>query len=94
MLSDLPISLELLEKNNNVNLNTPTILLKSPISDAWLGPECSSTGGFSTLFKVQAQRYLAASMDVIILKFKSANSLYISQPLKQLHIKSICAMWL
>ena len=37
------------------------------IWDAWLGLECSSGGGFNTHFKIQAQRYLAAIKDVIIL---------------------------
>ena len=78
----LPTSLERFEKTSNFNLDTSTILSKSPIWDAWLGPACSSTGGFNKLIKVQAQRYLAASMDVIILKFKSVNRLSISQPLK------------
>ena len=61
----------------------------SSIGDGWLGPECSSAG-FSRLFKIQAQRYLPASKDVIILKSRSVNCLSISRPLKQL--SSICAV--
>ena len=39
----------------NVNLNTLTILAKSSIWDAWLSPECASTGEYNTAFKIQAE---------------------------------------
>ena len=56
------------------NLKTSTILSKSSIWDAWLGPECSSAGGFNKLFKIQVQRYLAPSKDVI---FRSSSQLIV-----------------
>ena len=31
-----------------------TILEKSSIWDAWLGPTCASAGGYNTTFKIQA----------------------------------------
>ena len=32
-----------------------TILAKSSIWDAWLGPECASTGEYNTAFKIQTE---------------------------------------
>ena len=77
----LQISQEFFEKKCNINLSKSIILSKGVIWDAWLDPKCSSAGGFNRLFKIQAQRYLAASRDAIILKFKSVNYLSISRPL-------------
>ena len=36
-------------------LNTLTILAKSFIWDAWLGPECAPAGEYNTAFKIQAE---------------------------------------
>ena len=44
---------EIFWKKNNVNFYTSTILSKSSNWNAWLGPECSSAGGFNTLFKIK-----------------------------------------
>ena len=90
MISGLPNIPGTFWKNSNVDLNTSTILSKSFVWCTWLCPECSSAGGFNTFFKIQAQRYLTASKDVIILKFRSVIRLSMSRPSKQL--SSICAV--
>ena len=81
--------MEFFEKNNTVNLNTSTILPKGSIWDACLGPKCFSSGGLNTIFKIQVPRYLAASKNKIVLKFRLVNCRSISRPLKQLSKVSV-----
>ena len=50
--------MEFFLKNSNINLNTLTILAKSSIWGAWLGPACAFAGGDNTAFKIQAELFL------------------------------------
>ena len=45
-------------KISTVNLNALTVLAKSSIWGAWLGPARASIGGYNLVFKIQADIFL------------------------------------